>query len=105
MSISIDDTVGIMVAAGGNASARLQLDNRTWIVSWLPTMPLTRNQALSLMQIADHVLSNRGTHMHLCDGTCDDWPLIVTWASECGLQGAEALTALETYAEGRGYQR
>jgi hypothetical protein len=55
-----------------------------WVVSWLPTRALTRNQAVTAMTIAAAVND---------DGSCDRraWPHLADWASELGMDRDEAV--------------
>lgn len=104
MSISFDADAGIFITAGGLANARQQ-PSEAWRVSWLNDLDLDRNQAISAMTIADHLMSNRGDRVHLCDGKCPRWPFIVQWASEYGRSGEQACTEIEDYAATKGFRR
>src|ERR1019366_567403 len=56
-----------------------------WEVSWLPGRVLSRNEAVTAMQLAARV--GRGVGLH------DDpiWPHIDGWAAELGLTGPDAV--------------
>lgn len=105
MSITVGDNH--MITAGGKASATRQHDGDRcpWLLSWAPELPLDRNQAITGLLLADHVLSfaegrpfesTLGESWgHGCDGCCPMWPFIVNWAREIGLTGEEACTMIE----------
>jgi len=59
-----------------------------WAVTWLPGRVLTRNQAVTAMQLAAAV--GRGVGLH------DDpiWPHLEGWAQELGLSGPRAVTLI-----------
>jgi hypothetical protein len=56
----------------------------TWILSWLPGRPLTRNQAITGMTIAEAVSRGLQPGDRL-------WPHLDGWASELGLSGPDAV--------------
>jgi hypothetical protein len=106
MSITIDHQN--MVAAGGFLSATRQQNGGMWKVCWLKIGVFDRNQTITALLLADHVLSATGPGEsivgiqgvmlgHGCDGRCPMWPFIVTWADELGLTGQDATEYVEEY--------
>jgi hypothetical protein len=61
-----------------------------WSVSWLPGQPVTRNQAITAMVLAEQVTSGVRSSDH------PRWPFIVTWAAELDLDPQQAVSLLAT---------
>lgn len=72
-----------------------------WLVSWLPGRPLSRNQAITAMTLAEAVVTMQD------EGALHDhwlWPHVDNWARELGLTGPDAMAAeriARDAAEGR----
>jgi hypothetical protein len=105
VSVTVGDNH--MISAGGKVSATRQHDGDRcpWLLSWAPELPVDRNQAITGLLLADHVLSvidGRPFEFtlnekwgHGCDGCCPMWPFIVSWAGELELTGEAACTMVE----------
>lgn len=58
-----------------------------WVVSWLPHLRVTRNQAITAITLAEIV--NQG----VAPGD-RMWPVVVSWAAELGLTGSDAVNRI-----------
>ena len=58
-----------------------------WVVSWLPSRELSRNEAITAMTLAWQVAFDASPHG-------SQWPFIVAWAGELGLGGQEAVEVI-----------
>jgi hypothetical protein len=105
-------TVGkdLMLAAGAMVSATRDTDGRSWRLAWWPNAIYDRNQVISGLLVADHVLatidckareSTRAGEWfgHGCDGNCPMWPFITSWVAELGpdMQASHAIESIEEY--------
>lgn len=61
-----------------------------WSVSWLPGRPVTRNQAITAMVLAEHVSNGARSSDH------PQWPFVLTWAAELDLDPHQAVRLLTT---------
>ena len=63
-----------------------------WVVSWLPDQHITRNQAITALNLAGAVatMQEEGRHV-VVDHGHRLWPQIDQWASELGLTGPDAM--------------
>ncbi|SDJ22025.1 hypothetical protein SAMN05192558_109314 [Actinokineospora alba] len=58
-----------------------------WVVSWLPHLQVTRDQAITAVTLAEVVAQGVEPGDRL-------WPVIVSWASELGLTGPDAVNRI-----------
>jgi hypothetical protein len=70
-----------------------------WTVSWLPGRPLTRNQAITAMTIAEAVKTHTDD---LADNQSKLWGHIDGWAAELDLSGPHAVTEASLDPEDHG---
>jgi len=85
MTLTIHDTT--MTSSSTPHAARLTPgEQRTWEVSWLPGRPLTRNEAITAMTLAEACSPAEARDRSRL------WPHIRGWAAELGMTADQAVT-------------